>query len=90
LPTNVLNERGAVLRLSVWDKDMVNDDFIGECFIGLSNIYSLKNLASIRDVPVTTMRLIRPTKNSQPEEFEVCSNCFFLFVFHSIVFLLVN
>jgi hypothetical protein len=71
LPTNVLHERGAVLHLSVWDKDIVNDDFIGECFVSLTNIQSLKDVASLRDVPVSEVRLRRPHKNIQPGAFEV-------------------
>ena len=78
LPTNVLHERGAVLRLSVWDKDIHSDDFIGECFVSLPNIPSLKNLASLRDVPVTEMRLRQPYKNHQPSAFEVRARLFFL------------
>jgi hypothetical protein len=57
--------------LSVWDKDMIGNDFIGECFISLKNIQSLKNLASLRDVPVSEVRLRRPYKSVQPREFEV-------------------
>ncbi len=71
LPLNVLHERGAVLRLSVWDKDIVNDDFIGECFVSLPNIQPLKNLASLRDVPVVEERLRRPHRILQPRAFEV-------------------
>ncbi len=71
LPTNVLHERGAVLHLSVWDKDIVNDDFIGECFVPLTNIQSLKNVAALRDIPVTKVRLRRAHKSYQPRAFEV-------------------
>lgn len=37
LPMKVLCERGAILRLSVWDSDygLKHDDFIGECFVHL-------------------------------------------------------
>ncbi|CAF0826106.1 unnamed protein product [Adineta ricciae] len=74
LPLNILHERGAVLRLSVWDEDYVNDDFIGECFVPLTNIESLKNLASLRDVPISEVRLRRPHKNIQPRVFELIRN----------------
>jgi hypothetical protein len=57
--------------LSVWDEDYVNDDFIGECFVSLTNIEPLRNLASLRDVPVSEVRLRRPHKNIQPRVFEV-------------------
>ncbi len=50
---------------------MVNDDFIGECFVSLPNIQPLKNLASLRDVPVVEERLRRPHKTLQPRAFEV-------------------
>ncbi len=50
---------------------MMKDDFIGECFVALTNIPSLKNLASFRDVPVMQMPLRRLHKNMQPEAFEV-------------------
>ena len=72
LPTDVLRERGAVLRLSVWDEDyMKKDDFIGECFVTLPSIQQLKSLASLRDVPVLELPLRRPHKNNQPRVFEV-------------------
>jgi hypothetical protein len=71
LPTTVLHEPGAVLRLSVWDKDIVNDDFIGECFVQLTSIQPLKNLAGLRDVPVSKVRLRRLYKSMQPRAFEV-------------------
>ncbi|CAF3534518.1 unnamed protein product [Adineta steineri] len=74
LPLNVLKERGAVLRISVWDEDYVNDDFIGECFVPLVNIEPLKNLASLRDVPVSEVRLRRPLKNMQPRTFDLIRN----------------
>jgi len=74
LPSNVLTERGAVLRLSVWDQDIVQDDFIGECFISLPQIVSLKNLASLRDVPVAEQRLRQPIKSNQPQVFELIKN----------------
>jgi hypothetical protein len=66
-----LHERGAVLRLSVWDADLMDDDFIGECFVPLPNIAPLTNLASIRDVPVTEVRLRQPYKCAQPRVFGV-------------------
>ena len=72
LPTDVLRERGAVLRLSVWDEDyLTKDDFIGECFITLPSIQQIKALASLRDVPVLELPLRRPRKNNQPRVFEV-------------------
>jgi hypothetical protein len=58
--------------LSVWDDDFVkSDDFIGECFVPLTNIEHLKNRASLRDVPVSEVRLRKPRKSLQPREFEV-------------------
>jgi len=60
--------------LSVWDEDIVNDDFIGECFVSIPNIQPLKNLASLRDVPVAEVRLRRPHKSLQPQVFEVKFN----------------
>ncbi|UJR27967.1 hypothetical protein I4U23_009225 [Adineta vaga] len=74
LPLNILHERGAVLRLSVWDEDYVKDDFIGECFVQLTNIESLKNRVSLRDVPVSEVLLRRPYKNIQPRVFELIRN----------------
>ena len=71
LPRNVISTPGAVLHLSVWDADLVNDDFIGECFIPLTTLQPLRNFASLRDVPVSEMPLRRPHKNSQPRVFEV-------------------
>jgi hypothetical protein len=56
---------------------MVNDDFIGECFVPLPNIAPLKNLASLRDVPVSEVRLRRPHKSIQPRAFEVKTRFFF-------------
>ena len=70
LPSNALQERGAVLRLSVWNKNIFNDGFIGECFISLRNLRSLKNVAFC-DVPVSEKHLRRPHKNNQPEAFKV-------------------
>ncbi|CAF4550359.1 unnamed protein product, partial [Rotaria sp. Silwood2] len=68
LPLNIVHRPGAVLRLSVWDEDIVKeDDFIGECFVPLTNIESLKNRASIRDVPVSEVRLRRQNKHAQPK-----------------------
>lgn len=55
----------------MWDQDMVNDDFIGECFVPLTAIQPLRNLASLRDVPVSAVHLKRPYKNIQPKVFEV-------------------
>ncbi|CAF4077538.1 unnamed protein product, partial [Rotaria sordida] len=75
LPLNIVHTPGAVLRLSVWDEDIVKeDDFIGECFIPLISIESLKNRASIRDVPVSEVRLKRQNKNAQPRVFELIRN----------------
>lgn len=71
LPSNVIHEDGAVLGLSVWDKDIVSDDFIGEYFVSLKNIQPLKYLASLRDVPVVEARLRRPHEIMQPRVFEV-------------------
>ena len=72
LPRTVLSERGAVLRFSVWDKYKIKkDDFIGECFVSLPDLYPMKNLASIRDVPVSEMRLRKTYKNQQPKVFQV-------------------
>lgn len=77
---SVLHERGAVLRLSVWDEDYLKDDFIGECFVSLSSIQPLRNLASLRDVPVSEVRLRRPHKSIQPRVFEVRSRSIALVV----------
>jgi hypothetical protein len=84
LPSNILNQRGAVLRLSVWDEDLVNDDFIGEHFIALQNLTSLQHLMSLRDVPVTEIRLRRPLITSQPHAFEVKLLTYNLNIFHKI------
>ncbi|CAF1034626.1 unnamed protein product, partial [Rotaria sordida] len=71
LPLNVRTS-DAVLRLSVWNKGTVKkDNFIGECFIPLTSIESLKNCASIRDVPVSEVLLRRQNKNAQPRVFEL-------------------
>lgn len=71
-----LRERGAVLRLSVWDEDNFKvDDFIGECFVPIPNIQQLKNIASLRDVPVRELQLRRPRKKNQPRAFEVNFYC---------------
>ncbi|CAF4770386.1 unnamed protein product [Rotaria sp. Silwood1] len=75
LPLNIVHTAGAVLRLSVWDEDMVKeDDFIGECFVPLISIESLKSRASIRDVPVSEVRLRRQNKNAQPRVYELIRN----------------
>ncbi|CAF2572187.1 unnamed protein product [Rotaria sp. Silwood2] len=75
LPLNIINIPGAVLRLSVWDKDIVKeDDFIGECFVPLINIESLSNRASIRDVPVLEVHLRRQNKHPQPKVYELIRN----------------
>ncbi|CAF2732913.1 unnamed protein product [Rotaria sp. Silwood2] len=75
LPLNIVHRPGAVLRLSVWDEDIVKeDDFIGECFVPLTNIESLKNRASIRDVPVSEVRLRRQNKHAQPKVYELIRN----------------
>ena len=70
--------------MSVWDEDIVKeDDFIGECFIPLTSIESLKNHASIRDVPVSEVRLRRQDKNAQPRVYEVkfyCCCCVFFVI----------
>ena len=73
LPPKVLNENGAVLLLTVWDRDRysLNDDFVGECMISLPTISSVKSYASLRDVPVTEEPLRRLSKNNQPQVFEV-------------------
>ncbi|CAM4903671.1 unnamed protein product [Rotaria socialis] len=71
LPLNVLSMSGTVLHMSVWDQDVVNDDFIGECFVPLANIESLANRQSIRDVPASEIPLRRPLKNIQPSVFEL-------------------
>jgi hypothetical protein len=57
--------------LSVWDEDMVMDNFIGEVFVPLTDIESLNNPASLRDIPVSQERLGRPHKINQPRAFEV-------------------
>ncbi|CAF3732900.1 unnamed protein product, partial [Rotaria sp. Silwood1] len=74
-PLNIVHTSGAVLRLSVWDEDMVKDDhFIGECFVPLMIVESLKNRASIRDIPVSVVRLRKPNKNAQPRVYESIRN----------------
>ena len=78
----MIRESGAVLHLSVWDQDIVNDDFIGECFVPLTDIEPMKNLASLRDVPASRIRLRRPHKNNQPRTFKVK---LYLFVFFKFV-----
>ncbi|CAF1528076.1 unnamed protein product [Rotaria magnacalcarata] len=71
LPRNVLSIPGTVLHMSVWDLDVMTDDFIGECFVPLANIESLANRQSIRDVPASEIPLRRPLKNIQPSVFEL-------------------
>ncbi|CAF1253218.1 unnamed protein product [Rotaria sp. Silwood1] len=71
LPPAILNTPGAVLHLSVWDKDMLKDEFIGECFIPLMSIESLKNRASIRDIPVSEVRLRKQNKHAQPKIYQL-------------------
>ncbi len=66
--------------MSVWDEDYVNDDFIGECFVSLPNIEPLNNRASLRDVPVSEVRLRRPYKNNQPRVFEVKTLLIYFFL----------
>lgn len=75
LSPKVRTTPGTVLHLSVWDKDMKFDDFIGECFVPLSTMESLKHRAGLRDIPVTELPLRVPVKNMQPPEFEV-NYCF--------------
>ncbi|CAF4081615.1 unnamed protein product, partial [Rotaria sordida] len=43
-------------------------------FIPLTSIESLKNCASIRDVPVSEVLLRRQNKNAQPRVFELIRN----------------
>ncbi|CAF2345788.1 unnamed protein product [Rotaria sp. Silwood2] len=75
LPVNIVHTPGAVLRLSVWDEDIVKEDaFIGEYFVPLTNIEFLKNRASMRDVPVSEVRLRRQNKHAQPKVYELIRN----------------
>ncbi|CAF4971655.1 unnamed protein product [Rotaria sp. Silwood1] len=75
LPLNIVHTSGAVLRLSVWDEDIIKeDDFIGECFIPLTSIESLKNRVSIRDIPVSEVHLRTQDKNTQPRVYELIRN----------------
>ncbi|CAF1373508.1 unnamed protein product [Rotaria sordida] len=74
LPLNVIRKDGAVLRLSVWNKHKKTDDFIGECFVRLITIESLKTRASLRDIPVSQVLLRRPYKNTPSEILKVIRN----------------
>ncbi|CAF3362355.1 unnamed protein product [Rotaria sp. Silwood1] len=75
LPMHIIRTPGAVLRLSVWDRDVVTEDeFIGECFIPLMNIESLEIPRSIRDIPVSKVPLRRENKNAQPRVYELIRN----------------
>ena len=79
LPSTIINESGAVLHMSVWDQDIVNDDFISECFVPLTDVESMKSLALLRDVPVSRVRLGRSHKNNQPRIFNVNLHLFLFF-----------
>ncbi|CAF4395340.1 unnamed protein product [Rotaria sp. Silwood2] len=75
LPSDIVHTPGAVLRLSVWDKNMVlKDDFIGECFVSLTNIESLINHAATRDVPVSEVHLRRGDNIAQSTVYKLIRN----------------
>lgn len=72
LPPKIVQQVGTVLRLSVWNKNVVTTDvFMGECFIPLKNIEPLRGRASIRDMPVLEEYLEIPLRDNQPQVFEV-------------------
>lgn len=84
LPINTIHTCGAVLRLSVWNQGILINDFIGECFVQLNSLQSLRNVASLRDIPVSTLHLKKPEKNSQPDIFAVNKTFETFFFFNSV------